>query len=90
MRNRCNDQTKLRMSTVEAILLVVVDVKDGSPTGPLVPGHVRQVSVGGYCEQIATNLGFHNLLQEMEGCNRADPIVGGSRGTRDRIIMGRK
>ena len=35
------------MSTMEAILLVVVDVEDSSPRRPLVPGHFRQVSVVG-------------------------------------------
>lgn len=40
-----NNQTELRASTMEAILLVVVEIKDGSPTRPLVPGHVSQVSV---------------------------------------------
>ena len=33
------------MSSIEAILLVVVDVKDGSPTRSLAPGQVCQVSV---------------------------------------------
>ena len=33
------------MSTIEAILFIVIDVKYGSPTRTLVPGQVCQVSV---------------------------------------------
>jgi len=33
------------MGAIKAALLVVVDVKDGSPTRPVVPRHVREVSV---------------------------------------------
>lgn len=40
-----NNQTRLRVGAVKSILLVVVDIEDGSPTGPLVPGHVPEVSV---------------------------------------------
>lgn len=69
------------MSAVKAVLLVVVDVKDGSPTGPLVPGDVREVSVV-ILSVCSSNLGLvYNPLQEMEGCNRADAIISCSRGT---------
>ena len=33
------------MSAMKAILLIVIDIEDGSPMGPLVTGHVREVSV---------------------------------------------
>lgn len=40
-----NSQARLRMSPIEAVFFVVVEVKYGSSTRPLFPGHVRQVSV---------------------------------------------
>lgn len=43
-----------------------------------------------YRQHIAVSPDFHNLLHEMEGCNRTDAIVSRSRGTRDGVIVGRE
>ena len=52
------------MSTIEAVLLVVIEIKDSSPTGPLVPGHVREVSV--VMSSAHSKVWYcHNPLKEM-------------------------
>ena len=40
-----NSRTGLRVSTIKAVLLIVVDIKDGSPERSLLPGHICEVSV---------------------------------------------
>jgi len=68
------------MSAVKAILLVVVDIKDSSPMRPLVPRHICEVPVVTSSAR-SNNSRPNNPLQEMKGRNRADTVVGRSRGS---------
>ena len=83
------NEAELRMSTIKAIFLVVIDIEDGSSTRPLVPGHVREVPVM-RLSACSNNMGSRDPLQEMKGRNHADTIVSCSRSTRDGVIVRRK